>query len=114
MKNGKKSVETKIEPKKMFDHEKDASNWNCFNKGGVEFPVVDFSETFGKPYDHYWACGFGSVMQDRFLKVLNFLCLKVANEKKNVHRLKKRVCAKTAGSEKNKMAISPSTHNPRT
>ena len=45
---------------KLFDLQR--QSWE---HGGVEFPVTDFVNKFGKKADHFWACGFGSVMPDR-------------------------------------------------
>ena len=44
---------------------KNSSDWQSFEKGGVEFPVTDFANKFGTKADHFWACGFGTVMPDR-------------------------------------------------
>ena len=57
-----------VKPVKMFKPET-SGNWSCFEKGGFEFPVVDFSSKFGKDYDHFWGAGFGSVMPDRLYHV---------------------------------------------
>ena len=45
--------------------ESDKVNWGCFEEGGIEFPIVDFPNRLAKPYNHFWASGFGSVMPDR-------------------------------------------------
>ena len=47
----------------------DAENWTGFNEGGYDFPVINFEHYFGKPYDHFWAAGFGTVVPDRFVSM---------------------------------------------
>ena len=34
-------------------------------KGGVEFPILNWGASDGKPYDHFWAAGFGAILPDR-------------------------------------------------
>jgi len=60
----KKGGKVHVEPTRMF--EKGDEAWQCFEKGGVEFPIT---ERYGSVYSDFWACGFGSVMPDRLYHV---------------------------------------------
>ena len=46
----------------------DEEDWQAFIKAGIDFPVVD-PKYIGKPYDNFWASGFGSIMPDRIYHV---------------------------------------------
>ena len=41
------------------------SDWLAYGNGGMDFPVVNYATHYGKPYDHFWSSGFGTVMPDR-------------------------------------------------
>jgi carotenoid cleavage dioxygenase-like enzyme len=56
----------------MFPEDVDkneASEWKCFHQGGIEFPILDFKNSMGKDYDHFWVNGFGTAMPDRIYHV---------------------------------------------
>lgn len=38
-------------------------------KGGVEFPILNWGASDGKPYDHFWAAGFGAILPDRLYHI---------------------------------------------
>ena len=40
-------------------------NWEGYNKNGHEFPIINYWDKLGKPYDHFWSTGFGSFLPDR-------------------------------------------------
>jgi len=44
-------------------------DWRGFKEGGIEFPIVDFANRYGFEYNHFWAVGFGSIVQDRIYHV---------------------------------------------
>jgi len=53
----------KVEGQKMnFMNEE---NWEGYNKNGHEFPIINYWDKLGKPYDHFWSTGFGSFLPDR-------------------------------------------------
>ena len=53
----------KVEGQKMnFMNE---GNWEGYNKNGHEFPIINYWNKLGKPYDHFWSTGFGSFLPDR-------------------------------------------------
>ena len=55
-----------IDGRKMFPDDLELNkNWECFQQGGIEFPVIDFPNKMGKDYNHFWVGGFGTIMQDR-------------------------------------------------
>ena len=39
--------------------------WASYNKNGQEFPILNFENYLGRPYDHFWSAGFGSFLPDR-------------------------------------------------
>merc|ERR1712130_114710 len=45
------------------------SDFPCFEKGGLEFPIINFYNHDGYYYNHYWGCGFGEVLPDRLYHV---------------------------------------------
>ena len=48
--------------KLVMDHE----DFECMNKVGFEFPIIDWSNRLSKEYDHIWATGFSTTIPDRF------------------------------------------------
>ena len=53
-----------IEPAGKVDEE----DWQSYYNAGMDFPVVNFDTHFGKAYNHFWSCGFGTVVADRYIK----------------------------------------------
>jgi len=47
------------------DHE----DFECMNKVGMEFPILDWSNRLSKEYDHFWATGFSTTIPDRVYHV---------------------------------------------
>ena len=41
------------------------NQWQAYIKNGHEFPIINFWNYMGKPYDHFWSTGFGSFLPDR-------------------------------------------------
>ena len=41
------------------------NQWEAYIKNGHEFPIINFWNYMGKPYDHFWSNGFGSFLPDR-------------------------------------------------
>ena len=41
------------------------NEWQAYIKNGHEFPIINFWNYMGKPYDHFWSTGFGSFLPDR-------------------------------------------------
>ena len=41
------------------------NEWEAYIKNGHEFPIINFWNYMGKPYDHFWSTGFGSFLPDR-------------------------------------------------
>lgn len=41
------------------------NQWEAYIKNGHEFPIINFWNYMGKPYDHFWSTGFGSFLPDR-------------------------------------------------
>ena len=44
--------------------ESEKDDWKSFTNAGIDFPVVNPVD-LGKPYDNFWASGFGTVLPDR-------------------------------------------------
>ena len=53
----------------LFENHEDNKNWQTFQHGGVEFPIINYENYNGKEYDHFWAGGFGGIFQDRIYHV---------------------------------------------
>ena len=41
------------------------ASWDAYNKNGHEFPIINYWNKLGRPYDHFWSTGFGSFLPDR-------------------------------------------------
>jgi len=58
-----------IEGVGLFDEHPNNDQFECYMKGGVEFPILNWGASDGKPYDHFWAAGFGAILPDRLYHI---------------------------------------------
>mgnify|MGYP000116022058 CR=1 FL=1 len=63
----KSRVPIRVEPELLITGDDD-EEWQNYMNAGQDFPVIDWDNSLGLPYDHFWAGGFGTIMPDRFLR----------------------------------------------
>ena len=56
---------TKLDFSHLLPEREDDNRWPGFFNGGIEFPTINFKHKHARPYDHFWANGYGSAMPDR-------------------------------------------------
>ena len=53
----------------LFDNHPENDKFECYMKGGVEFPILNWAKSDGLPYDHWWGAGFGAILPDRLYHI---------------------------------------------
>ena len=53
----------------LFDNHPENDKFECYVKGGVEFPILNWAKADGQPYDHWRAGGFGAILPYRLYHI---------------------------------------------
>ena len=54
-----------VTPRNLIEADRGSPEWSAYFQAGSDFPVLNFEFNYGKPYNHLWSAGFGSVVPDR-------------------------------------------------